>query len=57
MAKNKVWNDIEKLSKDEILDLLFEYDNYVGKCDGIDLVAVCIEEFYQNDYRLILEER
>jgi len=32
-------------------------DNYVGKCDGIDLVAVCIEEFYQNDYRLILEER
>lgn len=52
----------EDITKEELFDVIAEYNNYVqtaaedGKLqDG--WVPVCVNEFYDNEYQDILEER
>lgn len=47
---------IEKLTKDELLSLINIYNNYIQDANDNNLYTddwkpVCIEEFYQNDYK------
>lgn len=49
---------LSKLSKEELYDLLIEYDIYIQDANDDDLYyegwkPVCIEEFFVNDYPLI----
>lgn len=53
---------MENLSKERLLDLLKCYDEYIQSANDDDRYKdgwypVCIEEFYYNEYQLILEER
>ena len=49
----KVWKEIAKLSKMQLLKLLNDYNKYVieitDREDGS--VPVCLPEYYQNDWR------
>lgn len=50
------------LTNEELLDLLFCYDNYIQDANDEDSYRsgwrpVCVREFYDNEYQLILEER
>lgn len=50
------------ISKEELLDLIVEYDKYIQNANDEDYYftgwrPVCISEFYINEYQLILEER
>ena len=47
---------IEKLTKDELVSLINSYNNYIQNANDSNLYnddwkPVCIEEFYQNDYK------
>lgn len=60
MNIHEVYKEIKALPKDELYDLLCEYDNYVAEvCDenGKRGLPVCLPEFYDNDYQEILSER
>lgn len=53
---------LQILTRDELADLLREYDNYIQQANEEDLYhsgwkPVCIREFYMNEYQEILEER
>lgn len=53
---------IRELSKEELIDLLLEYDAYIQLANDEDSYhdgwrPVCINEFYDCEYREILEER
>lgn len=53
---------IGDLSKEELLDLLSEYDSYIQYANEENSFAegwrpVCINEFYDCEYQEILEER
>lgn len=51
--------NFNKLSKEELIKLLYAYDEYIKDIvddlplEKVDRVPVCISEFYQNDYQLI----
>lgn len=52
---------MKELSKEELLELLYHYDRYIQQANDDDTYQtgwypVCIEEFYNNDYQLLLEE-
>ena len=47
---------IEKITKDELVSLINSYNNYIQNANDSNLYnddwkPVCIEEFYQNDYK------
>lgn len=45
--------ELSKLSKDELLDLIVSYDNYVKEMDmEAGQYPVCLSEYYENDYLL-----
>jgi hypothetical protein len=53
---------LNKLSKDELLDVLREYDRYIQSANEDNRYRegwfpVCINEFYDNEYQMVLEER
>lgn len=56
--KNTVWDDIYKLDKVLLGELLYQYDQYVievtDREDGS--VPVCVAEFYDNEWQDILEQ-
>lgn len=49
-------SNFNELSKEELVELLCAYDNYIKDVvedlplEKIDRVPVCIDEFYQNDF-------
>ncbi len=54
--------DFNSLTKGEIIDLLKEYDRYIQDANDENRYSegwfpVCINEFYDNEYQAILEER
>lgn len=53
---------MENLTSKELLDLLYCYDEYIQDANDEDRyregwLPVCINEFYDNEYQIILEER
>jgi hypothetical protein len=48
---------LEKLEKEELLDLIYEYNNYVMDFDQENGWPVCVKEFFSIEYQMILEER
>lgn len=51
----------ELLTKEELLDLLNAYDEYIQDANDDDLYSegwkpVCIKEFYMNEYQMLKEE-
>lgn len=46
-------NCIKELKKTELLELIFDYSNYVIEYGEQDKQAVCIMEFYNNDWELV----
>lgn len=48
----KLWRAIENLSKEEMFDLLKQYNYYVIEvCDREDgSVPVCLLEYFENEY-------
>ena len=52
---------LERLSKNELLDLIIEYDKYIqenineNEGFGRDWFPVCINEFYDNEYQELNE--
>ena len=53
---------LEELSREELLDLIKEYDSYIQEANEEDRYSdgwypVCINEFLNNDYPLIKEEK
>lgn len=53
---------LDKLTKKELLDVVKEYDDYIQSANDDNLYTsgwrpVCIDEFYNNEYQLILEDR
>lgn len=48
---------LEKLEKEELLDLIYEYNNYVMDFDQESGWPVCVKEFFGAEYQMILEER
>ena len=51
---------LNELSKEELLDVIRMYDHYIQDANEEDRYAdgwypVCIEEFYENDYKEIKE--
>lgn len=52
---------LESLGKEELLDLIMCYDKYIqdaneGNCYVDGWCPVCVEEFYQNDYKVWIED-
>ncbi|AMN31046.1 hypothetical protein [Clostridium perfringens] len=48
--------DLERLSKEELLEVVKEYDRYIQDANEEDLYIegwkpVCVEEFYNNDFQ------
>lgn len=57
-----LWVIINKLPKDELIDLLYEYDKYLEYAREHDLfnegwVPVCLAEFYDAEFAMLMEER
>ena len=53
---------MKDLSKEELLDLLKEYDMYIQDANDDNRYKdgwypVCLDEFYENEYQDILENR
>lgn len=49
---------IDNLNREELLDLLYCYDEYVqGVVDRGDGVPVCVDEYYDNEYQDLLADR
>lgn len=50
--------DFNELPREDLLDLLVEYDRYIQDANDEDKFhdgwrPVCIEEFYQNEFQMI----
>lgn len=56
------WKEINELPKEDLIDLLYEYDKYLEQARDEDWfrqgwVPVCIAEFYETELPMLLEER
>jgi hypothetical protein len=52
-ANSEVVSCIKELSKDELLELLFDYSNYVIEQLENDNQPCCVMEYYENDWELV----
>ena len=48
---------MEDLTKQELLELLKAYDDYIQDANDGDFYPVCMSEFYQNDLEFWKESR
>lgn len=53
MNNKQVVSCIKELSKSELLELMFDYSNYVIEQLENDNQPVCIMEYYENDWELV----
>ena len=53
MSVKQTISCIQELSKDDLLELLFDYSNYVIECLEEDKQPCCVMEFYDNDWELV----
>ena len=44
--------EIEQLSHTELLELIWEYDNYIQNCNNSNEQPVSLSEFYEYEYPL-----
>jgi hypothetical protein len=59
---DNLWTIINDLPKDELIDLIYEYDKYLEYARENDLfhtgwTPVCIAEFYDVEFSIVMEER
>lgn len=57
-----LWEDINDMPKEDVIDLLVEYDNYLERARDEGRfeegwVPVCLAEFYGAEYQISVEDR
>lgn len=62
MANNGFWDVVNELPKEELIDILAEYDDYLEQAREQDWFhqgwrPVSVAEFYHNEYQMVLEHR